>query len=61
MINHKFPCISVNFVIFVMVKSIPFDKIFENSPGAGLLLAKQSIAVLINRTCHLMIFGDFVN
>ena len=31
-----------NFGIFVIIKLIPFDKIFENSAGAIRLLAKRS-------------------
>ena len=42
MINYKCPCIFTNFGSFVMVKLIPFDKIFENSTGVAFLLAKQS-------------------
>ena len=49
MINHMCSCIFINFGIFVLIKLIRFDKIFENSDaGVALLLAKQSIVVLTN-------------
>ena len=41
MINNKFSCIIINFDIFVMMKLVPFDKIFENSAGVVSFLAKQ--------------------
>ena len=44
-----------------MIELIPFDKILENSDGIVLLLAKQSIAILTNRTRHFMFSGDFAN
>ena len=61
MINRKFSCTFINFGIFVMIKLIPFDKIFENSAGVVSLLVKQPIGVLTNRTLHFMFSGDFVN
>ena len=34
-------CIFISFGSFVMIKLIPFEKIFENFAGVVLLLAKQ--------------------
>ena len=33
MINYKFSCILIEFGIFLMMKLIQFDKIFEKSAG----------------------------
>ena len=42
MINYKLSYIFINFGIFLMIKLIPSNKIFENSAGVVSLLAKQS-------------------
>ena len=61
MINTQCSSYLINLDIFVTIKLMQFDKIFESSVGVFSLLANQSIDFFTSRTCHFMFSGDFVN
>ena len=44
MINYKFSYIFMNFGIFVMIKLIPFDKIFDFALSEAVKLTEHAIS-----------------